>query len=270
MLIIKTLFKLTGWGLILFGISGGFIEYSLLQSTEDYFYIGLFLLFLSAVFQKPLTAAHQLPEIPRDAIVSNSKLWESIANESSNFKSQKLVENHRHNLFEVQTTAEAILFNLLFVLLGLFSLIVAVLVFILMEKPAGYAGIIPAIVGSVFLWFALSTMRPKKMAVFDLNKKQFFKEGEDTQDILPLIHQKSIPFVDIHGLQILEVFHPARNLHHRHSTRSHSYYSYELNLILKNSKRINVMSHGNKGDMILDAKRLAKVLFVPIWHKIEH
>lgn len=262
----KFIFKIAGWGLLLFGLSGAFIEDSSFAETEDCFYIGLFLLFISAAFKTPLTQQHQLSENQKDAVVTGDKIWEPIASESASFKTQKMVEK-RQGIIEVRGTASAALFNLLFAVMGLFALIVAILVFMLMDKPMGYAAIIPAIVGTVFLWFSLSEMRPKKRAVFNLSKRQFFKEGENSQDIMPLISHHAISFNDIHGLQLLEVYHPDSNFHHRRTR--HSYYSYELNLILKSGERINIMSHGDKGDIILDAKRLAKHLAVPIWHKLD-
>ena len=50
---------------------------------------------------------------------------------------------------------------------------------------------------------------------------------------------------------------------------SSDYYSYELNLILKNAKRLQVIDHGNLQNIRSDGYELARFLGVPIWEKIE-
>jgi hypothetical protein len=49
------------------------------------------------------------------------------------------------------------------------------------------------------------------------------------------------------------------------SGNNSSYYSYELNLVLKNASRLNVVHHGNKLAMLADAKKVAGFLKVPLW-----
>lgn len=256
----KNFFKLIGWLLILLGISGGFIDSLSFAETEDYLYIGFVVLFISGVFPKPLTKAAELAEnISGDLIVDGTKIWEPIASDSSNFQTQKLVKGV-NGILKIRPTFELIFFNLIFILIGLFALFIGIIFFLLADAPMSYGGIIPTIVGGVFLCFGVSGMMPKKTAVFNLKHSLFSKEADDFRQ------NRQISFVQIHGLQLIEVFHPAHRMHH--NSRSHSYYSYELNLILKNSERVNLMSHGDKEAIILDAKQLAGYLSVPIWHKL--
>ena len=51
----------------------------------------------------------------------------------------------------------------------------------------------------------------------------------------------------------------------RISRSESSWISYELNLILNNGRRINVVDHGNGVKIRKDAKRLTEFLNVPIW-----
>lgn len=46
-----------------------------------------------------------------------------------------------------------------------------------------------------------------------------------------------------------------------------SYNSFELNLVLKDAKRVNVIDHGSIKAVIADAETLSAFLNVPIWHK---
>lgn len=48
-----------------------------------------------------------------------------------------------------------------------------------------------------------------------------------------------------------------------------SYYSYELNLVLKDASRINVIDHGNKTRILEDTQILADFLDVPVWNAID-
>lgn len=46
----------------------------------------------------------------------------------------------------------------------------------------------------------------------------------------------------------------------------HTYKSYELNLVLDDATRLNVIDHGNLKGIIQDAKWLSEFLNIPIWH----
>ncbi len=45
-----------------------------------------------------------------------------------------------------------------------------------------------------------------------------------------------------------------------------SYKSFELNLVLNDSKRVNIVDHGKLKSLISDARTLSTFLNVPIWH----
>ena len=46
---------------------------------------------------------------------------------------------------------------------------------------------------------------------------------------------------------------------------SSRYYSYELNLVLKDGTRLNVVDHGGKSLLNANAETLAQFLNVPVW-----
>ena len=64
---------------------------------------------------------------------------------------------------------------------------------------------------------------------------------------------------DIHAIQLIAEYL---------SGSKTSYYSYELNLVLKDGKRFNVVDHGDKAKIIEDAGTLAEFLGVPVWNAI--
>ncbi|MDD3302814.1 MAG: hypothetical protein PHN31_04600 [Candidatus Gracilibacteria bacterium] len=67
---------------------------------------------------------------------------------------------------------------------------------------------------------------------------------------------KIIPINQIHAIQIIKEKVKAKN---------GSYYSYEFNLILKDSSRINVMDHGNIVKIRSDADQIANRLGLKVW-----
>jgi hypothetical protein len=66
----------------------------------------------------------------------------------------------------------------------------------------------------------------------------------------------SAPLSSIHALQLLSEFV---------SGSKNSYYSYELNLVLDNGSRINVVDHGNLERLRADASTLSQFLDKPVW-----
>lgn len=65
---------------------------------------------------------------------------------------------------------------------------------------------------------------------------------------------------DIHALQLLSEY--------CRGGKKRSYYSYELNLVLRNGRRINVMDHGDCKKLREDAQTLSEFLDKPVWDAI--
>ncbi len=80
---------------------------------------------------------------------------------------------------------------------------------------------------------------------FDLNKRS-------------LIGNRKINFSEIQGLQIV----PKLDVR-----KSGMYKCYELNVVLKDGKRMNIMQHGDKEMMLHDAFKLKNKLNLPLWKK---
>jgi hypothetical protein len=65
-----------------------------------------------------------------------------------------------------------------------------------------------------------------------------------------------IPFSEIHALQIISEFI---------SGKFDNYSSYELNIILKDATRINIIDHNDIEQIRLDAQKISIFLGVPVW-----
>ena len=68
---------------------------------------------------------------------------------------------------------------------------------------------------------------------------------------------RSLPFSEIHSIQLLdeEVRIPHEQM----------FWSYELNLLLRDGKRINLIDHRNQREICWDAGDLSRMMDVPIW-----
>jgi hypothetical protein len=117
-----------------------------------------------------------------------------------------------------------------------------------------FAGIGFAILGGFLLYFGTAPI------VFD-KSRGFFCKGRKARDgVLDSNPQEHFAGLeDIHALQLISE-------HCRGSKRS--YYSFELNLVLRNGRRINVMDHGDCEKLREDAQTLSQFLEKPVWDAI--
>lgn len=91
--------------------------------------------------------------------------------------------------------------------------------------------------------------------VIDLNKKIFYKGFK-----VPKKEKKITKLSNVIALQLLTEYVVSSNSNGGTSR----YYSHEINFILKDYKRINIVDHGNKNSIIEDAKIISKTLNIPI------
>lgn len=184
--------------------------------------------------------------------------WRPLRSGGSNFKTHKLVEVNYHRL-EFKATVFARIFCMIFLLVGL-----AVFFFFGLKTidwqefsvqiedifPLIF-GLIFAIVGGVLLYFST------KPIVFDKTYGYYWKgRKEPSQTYDQSVKKTSAPLSDIHALQIIS---------ERVSSSKSTYYSYELNLILHDGSRLNVIDHGKLSSIREDAQKLASFLGVPVW-----
>lgn len=116
--------------------------------------------------------------------------------------------------------------------------------------PLGF-GVVFALAGGFMLRAALTPV------VFDLNHGYFCKsrlKPEHTMD--PSRIKNHARLSDVYALQLIS---------ERCRTKNGSYLSYELNLVLNDGNRINVIDHGNLGEIKRDARMIAELIHKPLW-----
>ncbi len=84
--------------------------------------------------------------------------------------------------------------------------------------------------------------------VFDRRKDSIYYEGDDSKSPTRLS--------SVHAIQIIPAYRANPDV---------SGYSFEVNLVLNNGERINVMNHGNGKAIDRDTQILGGFLSVPVW-----
>jgi hypothetical protein len=97
--------------------------------------------------------------------------------------------------------------------------------------------------------------------VFDKKKAFFWKGRKDPYDDFVINTVKDFARLDeIHAIQVVPENYRGNNV---------SYRSYELNLVLKDGRRINVVDHGNESRLREDALTLSRFIEKPVWDAVK-
>ncbi len=194
------------------------------------------------------------PSVFNDPIAVQTD-WTRACPGGTNFRTFKLVQVNPDRI-KFRTTFGAVLFALIFLLVGL-GLIVLIIwesnltAFTTELMVAGVLGLVFAGVGGYLLY------RQMLPIVFDKREKLFWKKHKPNSAMsLNDASEDCVRLEFIHALQIVAEFISGKNA---------NYYSYELNLVLKNGNRINIIDHNNKGRIDREAKVLSEFLGVPVW-----
>ena len=187
--------------------------------------------------------------------------WSPAKSGGTNFRTHKLVEVDITRV-EFRASMGAKIFCSVFMVSGLgFIVVFSAIQFsnetfsfdIEMMMPILF-GLLFFTVGALMLYFAAAP------AVFDKASGYFWKGRKAPQDVSdPRALKNVVQIGQIHALQLLAEY--------VRGSKS-SYYSYELNLVLEDGKRLNVVDHGNQTKLREDAKTLSQFLGKPVWDAI--
>lgn len=194
------------------------------------------------------------PSVFNDPIATQTE-WSRACPGGANFRTFKLVQVNPDRII-FRTTIGAVIFALIFLVAGL-GLIVLIIwdssltTFATESLFAVGLGLIFAVVGAYLLY------RQMLPIVFDKLENLFWKKRKPNSEMsLNDASEDWVRLEFIHALQIVAEFISGKNS---------NYYSYELNLVLKNGNRINVIDHGNRRKIDREAKVLSEFLKVPVW-----
>ncbi|MDM8564507.1 hypothetical protein QUF74_02535 [Candidatus Halobeggiatoa sp. HSG11] len=176
----------------------------------------------------------------------------------NNFDTHKLVAVNSNRL-EFRSSIGAKLFDMIYLLVG--GPVIVISFFTLLSGEFGSAiwilfiGLSFASSG-VFLLYQSTTP-----TVFDKKNGFFWKGRENPSEVFDKSTLKYFTELEeIHALQL--IFSPST------SSSCDGDDGYELNLVLKNGKRINVVEHGDLNRLRNDATTLSNFLEKPVWDAI--
>jgi len=198
------------------------------------------------------------PDLSRfDDPVARQTEWTPAKGGGTNFLTHSLVQVHS-NRFEFCSSPGAKIFAAIFFTAGTVISIFGGYTLYRGAQSFAVEMMVPLLVGGIFAvaggWMYRSFTAP---IVFDSRQGYFWKGRTAPRHVANLDAIKELAEIgEIHALQIISEYCSGKNS---------SYYSYELNLVLRDGRRINVVDHGNAGRLREDSEKLSRFLGIPVW-----
>ena len=191
-----------------------------------------------------------------DDDIAATTAWCPLQGGGTNFCTHRLVEQAPERL-----VFKASGLSLLIPSIFGFVAIACLFSFFFVNDAEAFASVIP--VGLAFLLVSLLLFYVLiKPIVFDKCSGLYWK-GRTRHGLPPKPGElkQSALLSEVHAIQLIpEWVRGSEN----------SYYSYELNLILRDCQRLNVVDHGSRRRIREDAEFLAQFLGVPVWDAIDY
>ena len=181
--------------------------------------------------------------------------WEPANPGGTNFKAQKLIQTNQQIV--ITKTFGALFFALVFVIPGLVALLIGSPYFFI--KGEIFTGLFMLVWGAMFGGAGFFVLHKGKKFTLDKAKGTYFR-GKAFDDFGNDDRSQQGYLTDIHAIQLI-----AEHIRSSSSDGGSNYMSYEMNLVLKDGDRVNIMDHGKSKDVDESAQILGEFLAVPIW-----
>ncbi len=214
------------------------------------------------ILRKILSLTSQQP--PLDPAQFNDPLalkteWTPATRGGSSFRTHRLVQDDFARV-EFKASTGAKVFYLLFAFIGV-GVATGMALFSEAESYEAPEFFVPMLMGILFLSIGVGMfIYGTTPIVFDKGSGYFWKGRKGPQDVLEVSSlKKCAQLGQIHAIQLVSEY--------VRSGKS-SFYSYELNLVLEDARRLTVIDHGNLKRLREDAGKLSEFLGKPIWDAI--
>lgn len=185
--------------------------------------------------------------------------WDPLKGGGTNIRTHVLTRRDDGGRCVFRPAAAYIAFCGFFLLIGL-GIMIAFIVFL---HPREAGQFIPILMGLLFAAVGAGMLAfGARPVIFDKetgtawrgwrDPRSDFEHGQERSGVLCRLD-------DIHALQIVSEFIRSSK------SSSSSYTSYELNLVMLDGKRLNVVDHGDVAQLRKDAAELGVFLEVPVW-----
>lgn len=193
----------------------------------------------------------------KDPIAVNTE-WTPVRGGGANFKTHDLVQINSSRIV-YKSSFRAKLFYSVFLFAGLgFMFGFSYQEFSNSSLNISFSTIFPILFGFLFAIIGgLLLLFGTKPIVFEKGNGYFWKGRKNPETVYNINDIKHCTKLkDIHALQIISEYVRGNKS---------SYYSYELNLVLEDASRLNVVDHGNLKKIREDAQKLSLFLKKPAW-----
>lgn len=182
--------------------------------------------------------------------------WSPANPGGTNFKAQKMIQTDQQIV--ITKTIGALLFALVFAIPGFVALLIGSPYFFISGEL--FLGFFMLVWGGMFGGVGFFVLHKGKKFTLDKAKGIYFR-GQAFDDFGNDDRSQQGYLKDIHAIQLI-----AEHVSSSSSDgRSSNYMSYEMNLVLKDGERVNIMDHGKGKDVDESAQRLGEFLAIPIW-----
>jgi len=199
------------------------------------------------------------PSIFKDEL-ANGTGWTPIKPGGSNFRERKLVFSPDFGRARFKATLTSVIFGGLFLIVGIGVLTAGIVM--LAKHGVELEAVFLPLFGLVFASVGLFLIHLFTIPVVFDRSSGFFWKGRVSPEKLARGYDSvkdTTLLSKIHALQIIAEYCSGSG------KNSSSYYSYELNIVLEDASRINVVDHGDIKSLKQDAAKLAEFLGVPLW-----
>ncbi len=190
-----------------------------------------------------------------DHPVAKKTEWFPLKGGGSNFCTHRL-DDSQNDLLVFRATKGAKLFIGLFGFFGLLGVVIPLTIFFT-QQTEWFVLLFALLFGGIFLGVSYLMYHFMTMPrVFDRFYGHYYQGRKKPDEMKPNPKYPLVNCNDIVALQIIREY--------VRSDKSR-YYSYELNLVLRDGQRINVVDHGKIDALREDAEILSTHLGVPVW-----
>ncbi|NER14740.1 hypothetical protein GWK08_14885 [Leptobacterium flavescens] len=190
---------------------------------------------------------------PEGDAVAEKTSWAPLKKGGSNFVTH-ILKREGPDILRIKRTSVLNSFAWCFLLIGLNYVILTFYECYVLDKWVSMdfwkAGKLFFISGGPFVLIGLFLIFSSSPSGKVDRKKRIFSLG-----------RTRIPLADVYAVQVLSEFVQG-------SSSSGSFYSYEINLVMRNGERLNIMDHGAESYIIEDAHSLGRFLKVPVWNRL--
>ena len=186
-----------------------------------------------------------------DDAIARLTEWTPLVKGGANFRTHKLQKSGFHSYVAAPTLGYHIFYSL-FLIFGVGALVGVYFSL----KESWIPVVVLSLMGSVFIAVGLYLgIKAQKPFTIDLDLGTFYR-GKTYDPYDDHAEGDSGSIRDIHAIQLLA---------ERVDSDESSYTSYEINLVLKDGRRVNVMDHGRGKKIYEDVNALSELLDVPVW-----